>query len=660
MLKFSHFPVCLFIGVSFAVGLGKNSLAANGDENDPLVIEGPIQKIQDPLAELVNLKWVNGILEIDMPESYDEAEGPIDTIREEFGYGDGSSYGSPTYRLGFGESKLKGFVERTRIRRSKYRTAISVRENIKPFRNVLISTNENGDLTAIIRSPKDAYLLKIHQQEDKQFVVQEINGTEVFTTRVRNFDAFMTLHREFAVNRVLPTLKNFGVGTLMSPFNDEVQQQVIQHLQPLSSQQQMSAEELIEQLNSDVYEERETITNQLRSEFPKHLELMKRMYVSKNYSPEVRSRLRTVILDKADQEDIDLLNFLVSNDLANEISYVVWMLNNKLDQQQKQLVQKHFRELTGEKINPDSPGWSEWVNSQPFSKTDSLETSGSFEPVDFQNFHIPGTLTKANEHTSQIIRIHFVDNSLALDRSIWEKPFGGKQIEELVKELEAEFKKRKIPDSWLNEGGRYAMSRTGHVQVIFELMCEAMNGETVEYTDPYNNHADADGWQMTFTSGKMRASLNIAEAGRKQRRRRRKDRNTEKEELKLFHYFIEETAEPYRQLAVDESTEAFSLNFACHKQDVSIQMVQTKDSVILQDMRGLEVRAMKEANFRALYENNREYFDKELYPVLQHMGFQLASELAAPLNENTSVSQSESTVDETESATEQSQEANNR
>ncbi len=602
----------------------------DGSKTDPLKIKGPIQKIQNELAQLVNLRWLEGSLETKFPQSYDEAEDPIDAIREEFGYGEGSSYGSPTYRLGFGGTKLKGFIARTKNSSSGYRTQLTLREISKPYRSLSISTNERGDFTATIRSPDHAYLLRVRQQEDGQFVVQEIKNTEVFSSRVADFNAFMSSHRKFATERLLPALQEFGIGHLVSPFHENVQQRFLSQLEPLDADQQKNLANIIAKLNADQFSSREAATETIRSEFERNSEILFHVYLSREYLPEVRSRMRTVILDKAAQEDIDMIDFLASSRLTENVAYLVWLLESELSVEQHKLVMSQFRAVTKETVSPGSTAWKEWVAAQPFSSNPKIDSSDTGDEVDFPALLTQGVLKKANQHTPKLVRIKFNENNLALDREHWAKPFGGKSITALTKELEEEFAKRNMPKAWFNRGGHSSMSRTGHPQVLYELMCEALDGSSEEFIDEFDYFGETAGWELSFTASKLRTRLNIPVA--KRRRRRGKKRNTTQKRIKPFHFYIEEQAKPYRVLAVDETNDSFAINIVCVPQDISIQLVQNENGILMQDIRGLEVRAMQEPTFRELYEKNKDYFQTEIFPLLQYMGVQFAPDVAAPLN----------------------------
>lgn len=619
----------------FSVSLNANDEDTEDKKNDgkkdrpatPLTVEGPIQKVSEPVSEMVNLSWAQNKLMTKMPLSYDEAEYPVDAIREEFGYGDGSEYGSPTYRLGFGDTKAVGFVERTKEKGKGYSIRISIREISKPFRELSISESEAGEFRTVIRSPKTGFIMRVIQAEDDKFTVQIVDGVDVTTAVAANFNGFMNDHRQFAKETVLPAFEAFGIGKILSPYSDSVQQKVIEHLTPLKTDRQQAMDQLAERLASEVYEDRLAVTESLRDEYPTNLDLMMRGFLDRELNPEVRSRLRTVILDQADQEDIDLMEFLLETDLLNQVQYMVWILDNDIDESQKQHVTQRLQYLTGDDISPDSPRWEEWLASQPFN-----QKQPEIEPppeIDFSKLITLGKLANANEHTSQIVRIQFNEDNLALDREHWSKSFAGKEIKELTKELEEEFTKRNIPLSWLNRGGPESFSESGHAQVMFELMKQALKGDSSDFVDQFDNRGENADWTLSFTAKKMRAYLAMSNKPQSRRRRRRESKTAN---LPPFHFYVGETGDQARELAIDEAADEFKIDFVCSDQDLSIHYLQHAEGVILQDFRGMEIQSLQGENFRELYEKNKAYFDEQLLPLMQSMGIHFETAIAPPLD----------------------------
>ncbi len=638
--------VTIIVAVFFSLSSASFCLARIENEPDepqadPLTLTGPIQKISGPISQLVNLRWINGRLETNFPRSYEEGEYPIDDIREEYGYGYGSQYGAEEFRLSFGDSRLTGYFNRERRGKSGYRSVIAMRELTKPYRSLEISTDEQGGFKATVRSPDQDYLFRFGQLPTKQFFVQEVSGTNVFSTAGDDFVAFARRHRQFTRDRLLPAMRDFGFGDLMYPYHDKVRLCVLDQFKSLDEQKVDRIAEIAAELHVESFEDREAATGTLHEKFLENEELLVRLIFDSKLPAESRIRARMILFSHAKEEEFEMFNFVHSSKLLDDADYLEWLLDTELEPDVRNQVISRFRQLTQRDISPDQPAWPEWVATHPFHATPN-DARMAAEPantaVELSSLHSEGELGTANPHTSKLIRLRIVDHQLQVDREHWAQPFGNKSVTELTEELRQEFSARNIPKSWFDEGGRTTTRQTSHATILFELMLEDLDGSSDDFIDNYDTSRHSDR-ALAFTTSNVRARLNMLGNARQRSARRLPTReNTEDNgqsaveiDRRPFHFYIEELAGPQRILSLSDTADRLSINFFCESQDILISLLQRKERVTLHDIRGFHVKALKAESFSQLVQDNPDYFKQQLLPLLQHMGFQFDSEIVQPL-----------------------------
>jgi len=599
-----------------------------------LTEKGPMQEIAEPMDQLIDMAWQAGKLNLTTKTSYEQVDPIVDQIRQKVGWGGGSSShgGSSGFSFDINSEKLNGQLKRAKEGNTMV-TTIAMDEAVKPYRTLRISVSDSGELRVTINASQSAYLLRISQQADGQFMVQELSGTEVFAGVTADFDSFCRQHRDYTANRLLPALKHFGLGQVLTPYSPEIQKRVAELLSPWQEEEIGKIRALTVSLAADSYAEREAASQQLEESYQGNEELYARVVHDPQFHPETRARARNLIRAKVDEDKLDQMDFVDTVASSLDAPYLMDLIRIEQDPERRDQMVDRLRFLDPGMIQESTTNQeviSMVVNRAAEMRTGTSGGSG-FEESQVNVLEETGHLQEIQQFTGQLVRLVWHENQLSVDREHWKAPFQGRDIAELSKEIEKLVEKNNLPKNWYNSGGpMYNIKASHHPQVIFEKLQQACG------TQAGNNHHIYSGGQPAGTSTpnrqfdtvNLKGELTFDRSARNQRRGR--ESKSPGIDGKPFVLMLTEKTGPGRSLTIDEEKPGqMRIMVTGDAGNYIVQLIIEQDKAIIQDVRGSKVQAFQGKTFRDLQEKHAEYFSKSFFPLLRHAGVQVAPDIDA-------------------------------
>ena len=586
--------------------------------------KGPLQEIKQALDDYLDAGSEDGKLIFETKKTYQSVQPVADAIRSHSGNNGGTSSrsGGTKFSFNFSGDSLEGRIERDN-KEDVHLSTIYIKETIEPHRTLTISNTDRGRVELTIDSTQSGYLLRLRQSEDGQFLIQEMDQENLFSSVADNFATFCLENPDFYSQRLSPTLEHFGINQLPSPYGEDFQKTFIKIISPWNATELAHIRDLTNSLDADNYKEREAASQQIKSEIG-DIGVMLRLINDRQFRPETRARVRKLIyesLNKDQKNEVAIYENLLSNITA---AYLVNLINLQTDPNNRQVLMERLRTL--------DPEW----NTNKFSDEEllaSLDKKNSSTASDKPNFpasvndaevilQADGFFGKIKEATGQIIRLTPHKSSLKIDREHWKTPFNGRPIEELSAEIQQLLKKNNLPNTWYQPGGKYLISNASHPQVLFEQL-EAVCGNDRNYSHR-RNHTDIN---RTFDRPKLNGKLIFTQPTPP--RVRRGDRQKASDFSKLpVTIDLTEKEGPQRRILVQEPKPGeLRLLVIGENPNHVVQLVLKQEKAWLQDIRGPHTRFFEAANFEEMRTKQPVYFKEYFFPLLRHLGVQIDPEL---------------------------------
>ncbi len=322
-------------------------------------------KTEAELKEEIIQQWVQRGLPRQFAERRAEQEAQAPHVQRLFqqlqgkaGMHSAGTRSSNNYtRLDFAGPKLAALFER-----SGHSVRMEFNEQVGLQRRIEIADNGTGGLRLVIATEDGSLILLASQRVDGGFALAELNSTGAFSAQADSFLDFYRDHRDYVEKRFLPLLGHVGMGLPLTRYADTVRRAVLGQIQARRPENQDEFERLVQQLDSEEFETRESATEALIQGFPRFGALA-RAWVEDDdavLSPEARSRLGRVVEEFADQEQANL--FATAGGLADDVAYLIELLG-ELDQDDRDVIAIQLAKLTEQDFGPDTSKWKAWLEA---------------------------------------------------------------------------------------------------------------------------------------------------------------------------------------------------------------------------------------------------------------------------------------------------------
>ena len=329
-------------------------------EYDPTKVQGDLQKIKEPLSQLIKLNSKAGRLTAETEKNRTQAYQLINKINAIGGNrGGGSSSSGSTWEIRINNNAFEGLCNygysRVYPKPNPNTWKIKLKELKKPNRDLFIEAGPNGELSITLYGGDDPYLLRIRQLKSGSIFVQEVSDTEIFSESSSSFDAFCRQHSRFTQDRFLPMIRHLGIDAPMTTqFDKEVQNSVITFLTPIEQERLTSFQTSFKNLDSSDYQERKADAEKLAEGFEDWRDFVLRAVNDSEFSFEVRFRLMEVLEKNGKPEEIKASRYAISTGLANNPEYLVWLFETHDDATVRENVLAQLRKTTGEDLGIQS------------------------------------------------------------------------------------------------------------------------------------------------------------------------------------------------------------------------------------------------------------------------------------------------------------------
>ena len=501
--------------------------------------------------------------------------------------------------------------------------------------HVKVSVKKSGTISIDYLANRGISFFRFRQLDSGKVYCQDLNDDYAFVGNANSFDEFCRTYPTYARKRVEPIFKYLGMGVIPTRYADTVAKKVINDMQPVSDTRRKEFRQAIDGLNAGSFSEREEASKSLKKNFEEWKDLIQAAISDEEFSVETRTRLKKIFKTSVSEEEVGDLEIAQKGGLQEDASYLIWLLESAKakrleisDDATKQIVSK-IESLTGENHGNDLEKWQAWLDKKANRTVEAPKPT----ITDAEILAVKGVLEDNSKHIGRLIKLNLEKGKLKLDKSHWASSFGGKSIKQLSEEARKKVSELKLPSSWLKEGGDYAVETTSFAQVLFEKMKIENPQQELHIYRSYQN-GPVSSFNREMRGVKLTASLNTHKI---QTNRRRGGfgglGGVPKQEF--FELNIAEKTGKYKRvfqfLESKEGEVLLSIDFP--STDAMIRIIQTepadkeaKNGCVVFDIRGPVVKRFVSASFAEFQENEKEYFDKLIAPILKKLNIKIETE----------------------------------
>lgn len=593
--------------------------ATEESDGDDKIPSGPITEVAENMRALISFEWKNGILEPTLLEGRQEVQQTIYAIRSSSGGGgmSSSSSGDNSWWYQFQGQRMTGTFQNNWPRNAAGgQLMFNLVELEEPYRELTIQHNDSDQLSILLKGGALPFILRVKQNANGEFVVQEVNGVDVFSHREKSFGEFCRKHVDYSQDHLLPLLKAVGIEPPPTPQDREVQDKVIERLKPLDEQKLQEFKDLIAGLDSTSFEEREAATKTVAERFDDYRDVVERSIDDDEaFSAEARTRLLSLLKEKSESDEIRTRDVVSRLQLTEDPKYLIWLLEQREADDDRELLVETLVAITDQSIGDDIGAWKAWAGD-----SNDQELPVNNVEVDAEAIFSAGQLTKMREQTAKLVKLTTIDGSLQIDRDHWAEPFGGKTLNDLSNEIKEEIRKRGLPESYFNgiDSTRYPM--LGYPHVLFE----SFHQELLKNPDKNNSYSRRTSGS-NFTPNRIVSANGLDCSIATQPGANGRVIGRANNESKQFRLRFSEQNSPRRSISIEENEELqLRVEVTCESSDTIVRLIEMPDDKgwVVQDLRGTKVFADQADTYEALYDANKSYFDETFFPLLEKLGFQ--------------------------------------
>ena len=622
--------------VEIEKGKGAKAQAAKGNadskdgEFDPLKTKGAIDDVSKDLAKILRLKRKGARLFFDLPTSYADADAAFREIRKK-SFGGGGGHGSGDFWTQyFTGQNMGGRIQKSEqnFGRNKPNPNAFVCEFIEiTGRNRVMEIYGEKEDEFLIRicGGLDPYLLQIVQSKSG-FVVQEANGLQSFAGRGDSFESFCKDHPDFVQTQFLPMLKKYGIATPATRFNSVTRDHVLDLLKPVEEQRISDFKNAFANLESQKFSERETAAKELNGKYKDWQDVIRNAIANESFSVEVRAKLQAMVQANSSESDRELVSLVTSADLKNDKEYLVWLLSQSKDDNEKTRIASQLSKVTKQDFGSDLAKWTAWI-SKSDSTGSTLVKLSELKGLATVSGYIP----QMAEATSNLLSLTFSGDRLLLDREFWKDQFGGESIMTLVNRVQDQMEKSNLPKRWLSTGGNSSLATTRHEHVLFEHIQTAIPPQTEPNYYSYGNLSSYRRSQINRAIEQPHLYLKLdLQAMKKVDRSGRS--SVAKTKPEFFSYSARERKSGHISLSLTEGNDqSLNILIADKKSNSMLQLVQDPlGKVICTVMSDGRKQSVSAKNAKLLYENHAAFLKEFAFPVMIRFGIQTDESFGGP------------------------------
>ena len=513
-------------------------------------------------------------------------------------------------------------------------------EDITPTGAVAtVEASKAGGILINYTTNDGAYSFRFRQRSKSgEVYCRETTKSAAFAASARSFDAFCQQNSQFVRKRVEPLFKFVGLGQLSNRFADDIAKNVLLSFQPVDQERLKNFQKAIKGLNADSFDEREAAMKALKGNFKTWSNLIQSSINDDKHSVETRTRLKKIFLKSATEQEKSDLEIAQEGKLSDDATYLIWLLeqseSNKLEVTPdiKKLLASKIEKLTGENHGDDLKKWQAWVSK--------FESSNAIKPKptlsNSEMLELEGPLEEVTHHIDKLVRLQIKQGQLKINREDSAAAFGGKSLKEKIQKVKKQIKESNLPESWFDEGGKYAFVTTEYPQVLFKLMTEEFNKANqpkeaeIRYYMP-----DTLTFNREFKNSNLRASLKFHPEPKGGFRMMGGMGDPKPPKKEFFEFAIGQSTPGfvrnfnYREL--NDGSLILTLEYP--NKDGMLKIVQGNDSnfgqedhLVVFDIRGPVAKVFKAKSFSKFIAENENYFDEFFSPVLEKLSIKIIEE----------------------------------
>ena len=519
--------------------------------------------------------------------------------------------------------------------------ALVFQQNREPFNELSMSAGpDNKTLKLQLIRPADDLLFCFEQTETGSVNCKLLNGSQILSIQAPNYESLVREHWGVINSTVSPILRECGVAPPLNRYTKPVWTQFLVALRPIDGVLQREFNEILIQLDSIKFADREKATFQLTEQFDKWQAMIAKAVSDSNHSVECRSRLGKILDKLATPLQQQAKNVLDTLELSEDASYLIWLAGRlqgdpdwKADQA---LVFEQLDKVTGKAFGDDLGEWKKYGKTLDVKVAKKVDTSTFKSVIDLTR--LEGAMASAREGIGGLLPLRVVAGRLELDRGMWLKEFDQKTPEQLIDEVSSVLKKNKLPQDWLRPSGIYLQETVGYPQILFQslrLGVDEVSSPRKPVSRGYRR-VSRRSLNREFETADAKATLRLHQPiaenlrglivvnGRITNTVAIKDFPAMKEEFVFFEFREKKGAG--RKLVFKETKDgsvSISLNVDGRASLLRyVQRIKQDGSLYcsFQDLRGGDIFVASANGFEELVAKNKSYYEQHWRPVFESIG----------------------------------------
>ena len=597
-------------------------------------VGGTFELIHEPLKKVLKMKWERDSLKFDLPETYQDVNTALQEVRQSIRGGSGGSNSGEMWSQYLYGQRMSGNISRgMRIQgprgmeQDPNAFEIYLLETTGAEHEVAIHGSKTDDFTISIGGGIKPLSLQVRQAENGVVSVHDIEGDHHFAGSAKSFQDFCRKYPLYVKDRLMPVLSGHGIAAPVTRYNPVARDQVLSTIRKMDADRVAAFRERFKDLDSKKFDEREAATKLLLSQFEEWKDVIRHAIANEEYSFETRVRLKRALDENSSEEDQQLVSMVVSEKLAENAEYLIWLLENEKEEANIQAIIGQLTKITKQEFGPDVAKWKQWIEASLPAVSDDYKVVSKSMAEEI------GYLQGMRKQISQIAAFRLEEDRLVINRDLWRDRFGGKTVKELVETTRKEIKERGLPANWFNSRASHVDDEADYAQVFFDEISQSVPSQLRQNymyhgmnTFNYRNSSLGRHFEQRHMLGMLEFHQYPAPDARGV------VNNSGKKKVEYVRLALREKEEGWQALDIYENRNQLRIILSSNRANAIIYFQQNEDlQVSLYDLRGGEVfKSIEAENARKMIDENQEYLQKELLPILENYGLQLSEELGGP------------------------------
>lgn len=303
-------------------------------------------------------------------------------------------------------------------------------------------------------------LLQFVSRGKSQTVIRWVNGEQAGAMVASSLVEATLRNGEVLQGQVIPLLEQAGIKLPAMALQNELFAVALECLDYDDTTRQR-LQPLLDSLNAANFEERESATQELSSQFSNWRVGIILALLDDKVTGEVRSRLRKVLDEKQTEPSGKTAADFLNQNCWKDPAFWLELLNRTTEPERRTRIASQLQQLTGLDFASDAAKAQAELAQRAVVATEPPKPAEPAQPT-------PQTLDKLHEPMADLLPLTIIEGRLALDREHWKQRFGNQKVTEILEKAQTLIRESHLPPRWLNLGNGFNVALMEHSHLLFE------------------------------------------------------------------------------------------------------------------------------------------------------------------------------------------------